>query len=260
MSLCIVTAFLDIGRQSWSAFTRSLDQYFNNFHPYTKLNQEIIVFIDDSLLDVMTLLCKNAPHIKLIPINRGWMHEHIHAYRQLDREREIMESERFRKLIQHRAHHPECCKPEYNIMQHAKIDFIVYAIQNKLSNAEYYAWSDFGYFQTPTAIPTKPLNLNKFDLEKINFSGISPLTDHDSNILFTLTQAPTRIGGGFFLGKIDLLLQYQKLYHEICRDFHRMGIVDDDQHVMIQSVFRAPSLIHVWNLGGWFLAYTHFQN
>lgn len=258
-SLCIVSAFLDIGREQWTCFQRSFPQYLSNFLPYTKMTHEMIVFMDDRHSNLLKELCKGADHIRIIPINREFMQEHIHAYRQLAREREIMESAKFKQLVSHRLSHPECCKPEYNIMQHAKIDFLAYVIKNKLSPAEYYAWSDFGYFQRSDRIPSKPLDLMKFDLNRINFQAMSPLSIQDSDIIYTLRNAPERVGGFFYLGEARLLLQYQELYHKICQQFHDMGIVDDDQHIMIQSVYRNPDLFCIWNLRGWHLTYLFFQ-
>lgn len=259
MSLCIVTAFLDIGRQNWSTFQRSIVQYFNNFLPYTRFSNEIIVFIDDTHVDILRKLCSKSNNIKIIPINRQWMKDNIHGYKYLDKEDEIMKSTKFQELIRHRIHHPECSKPEYNIMQHCKIDFVCYVINNNMSQSKYYAWSDFGYFQIPNRIPERPLDLNKFDLNRVNFQAINNLTSQDADIMYTLTKAPERIGGFFYLGNIPALLKYQELYHKICQDFYNIGIVDDDQHIMIQSVFREPDLFKVWNLGGWHLVYNYFQ-
>ena len=258
-NLCIVSAFLNIGRQDWSIFQRSLVQYFYNFLPYTKLNHEIIVFMDDRHITQLKQICNNNKNITIFPINESWMKENIYAYTQLNRETEIMDSEEFKKLVRHRLGHPECCKPLYNTMQHAKIDFISYVIRNKLSNSNYYAWSDFGYFQDPRKIPRGNLDISKFDLEKVNFQGMSELTIKDSDRMYTLTNAPERIGGFFYLGNAEKLLEYQELYHTICKEFHEMGIVDDDQHIMIQCYFRNPELFKVWNLGGWHLTYLYFQ-
>jgi hypothetical protein len=258
-TLCLVSAFLDIGREKWKVYQRSISQYFNNFFPYIKLDHEMIVFMDDRYAKPLTEICKESKSIKVISINREWMVENIYAYSQLSREEEIMSSDSFKDLIKHRLFHPECSKPEYNIMQHAKIDFVSHVINNKLSDATYYAWSDFGYFQDPSCIPQYSLDIDKFDLEKVNFQGISSFTDDDFNILYTLQNAPERVGGFFYLGHPDQLLKYQQLYHEVCKDFHDKGIVDDDQHIMIQCIARQSSLFKVWNLGGWHLVYNCFQ-
>lgn len=259
MSLCLISAFLDIGRGDWIAFRRPVSQYIRNFMPYVKLDQEMIVFIDERHIEELRIAIGNQSKIKLFPINMKWLQENIYAFSKLPREKEIMDSEFFKILTRHRAFHPECCKPEYNIIQHAKIDFVVYAIKNQLSEAKYFAWSDFGFFQDPRTIPKATLDINKFDLEKVNIIGVNTLNNNDFDIFYTLLNAPERIGGFFFLGNSVNLLEYQKLYHQICTDFHTLGIVDDDQHIIIQSLLRNPSLFKLWNMGGWFLVYNHFQ-
>lgn len=258
-SLCLVSAFVDIRRENWTTFSRSIGQYLCHFYQYTKLHHEMIIFIDEKHFESLRNLCSNNPNIKLISINDNWMKEHIHAYQNLYRETEIMNSEEFKQLVSHRLGHPECSKPLYNTMQHAKIDFVCHVINNKLSESSYYAWTDFGYFQDPRKIPQKDLDLSKFDLDKINFQAISELTNQDADTIYTLTTAPERVGGFFYLGNRDNLLLYQELYHTICQEFHDMNIVDDDQHIMIKCIFRNPNLFHVWNLGGWHLTYLHFQ-
>ena len=264
MSLCIVSAFFDIGRGEWDTFTRSTEQYINNFRPYVGLGHNMVVFIDNrhvkTMEDVIETGGESSGRIKLVPISRKWMMDNIYAYKQLAREKEIMESDKFKKLTMHRRSHPECSKPEYNIIQHAKIDFVAYVINNRLSESDYFAWSDFGYFQHPSRIPRSSLDINKFDLERVNFQAISELSERDFNVPYTLIYAPERIGGFFYLGNAKNLLKYQELYHKICKEFHKLGIVDDDQHIMIQSIAREPSLFKVWNLGGWHLVYNHFQS
>lgn len=262
MSLCIVSAFFDIGRDKWSAFRRSTEQYFANFKPYINMGHNMIVFIDDRHIESLRAVIgdKSSDRIKLVSINKEWMQDNIYAYRQLPREREIMESDKFKNLTRHRQSHPECSKPEYNIIQHAKIDFVAHVINNKLSESDYFAWSDFGYFQHPSRIPKLGLDIGKFDLEKVNFQAMNELSANDFNIPYTLINAPERIGGFFYLGNANNLLMYQDLYHQICKEFHDLGIVDDDQHIMIQSVGRMPSLFKVWNLGGWHLIYNYFQS
>jgi protein YibB len=258
MSICLVSAFLDIGRGDWSAFRRSIDHYFQHFKPYTQIPHPMVVFMDDVHVEKLRALCQDAKHIQIIPINRDWMREHIYAYSRLDREREIMESDTFKGLIKHRLHHPECSQPEYNIMQHAKIDFVVHVITNKIVEADYYAWTDFGFFQDPSRICTQGLQLDKFNLERVNFQGIHPLINKDRSIGYTLIEAPERVGGFFYLGRPDLLLRYQELYHQVCLTFHSLNIVDDDQHIMIQCTFLQPDLFYIWVLGKWHMTYLHF--
>ena len=45
--ICLVTAFIDIGREEWtSTFTRSNKNYLNAFLPHLQLHEELIIFLD----------------------------------------------------------------------------------------------------------------------------------------------------------------------------------------------------------------------
>lgn len=263
-TLCVVTSFLDIGRSEWTTYSRTVNEYFTSFIPYLRLDHDIIVFIDDKHAAALQALIDadvNAANIMVIPINREWMKRNIYAYSKLDMENKIMQSEDFKKIIQHRTHCPETYSPEYNIMQHSKIDFVCYAIERGLSKAEYFAWSDFGYFKTNEMQPksrVSKLDLTKFNLSKINFQTINEVDDKDAIIMYTLIYAPEKIGGFFYLGSKDLLKEYQSLYHSVYEKFHRMGLVDDDQHFMLQCYFAKKDIFHLWNLGGWHKIYTTF--
>jgi hypothetical protein len=172
-----------------------------------------------------------------------------------------MNNEHFQKLVQHRKECPETYCPEYNIMQHSKIDFVCYAIDNKLSDAKYFAWTDFGYFKNDAMIYQKgknTLDINRFKLDKINFQTINPVDERDNSIAYTITYAPEKIGGFFYMGSRSQLKIYQSIYHEIYDDFHRLGLVDDDQHFMIRCYFKRKDLFHLWDLGGWHKIYTTF--
>jgi hypothetical protein len=263
-SLCLVTSFMDIGRDGWKVYSRTVDEYFTSFMPYIYLNHDVVVFMDDrhvQLLISFVNQLKPIANIIIIPINWKWMRTYIHAYSKIDTEQRIMDSIKFQKFIWHRKDCPETYCPEYNIMQHSKIDFVCYAIDNKLSDAVYFAWTDFGYFKNDAMMYGKnknKLDINKFKLDKINFQTINPVDEDDKNIAYTLTYAPEKIGGFFYLGDSRLLKEYQQLYHEIYDEIHGLGLVDDDQHFMLRCYFRKKELFYLWDLGGWHKIYTTF--
>jgi GR25 family glycosyltransferase involved in LPS biosynthesis len=96
-------------------------------------------------------------------------------------------------------------------------------------------------------IPTRLLDTNNFDLSRINYSLINPISENDFDINYTLIQAPEVIGGFWFLGSKNVLLSYQQLYMETFLEFQNNNIADDDQHLVLQCYKKKPELFNFFN-------------
>ena len=258
-TVCYLTAYIEIGRSNWKYWQRSFDEYISAFLPYLNFDIEMIIYIDETHYERLYTLTKDKPRFKLIKINREFLNKNIFAWSVLDHEREIMQDQLFKSVIKHRINNPECSIPEYNIVRHSKIDFVNYAIDNNLSNANYYAWTDFGYFKKSQFVPKNQIDINKFDLTKINFSLINELEDIDRDTFYTLINAPEKIAGSFFFASKDLMKKYQLLYHDTLKEFYNNNIVDDDQHITLKCYYKCPSIFKLWNLKGWCKIWTEFQ-
>ena len=267
MSICYVTAFYDINRGNWENFTRSTDIYFDHFYPYVELfknadkkKHRMIVFIDKKHYSRLNTILTKTPGsgIHLIQIDDGWMKENLPMWNTLEREQTIMNSHHYKKLIPHRLLFPEHKYPEYTLINHCKIDFVNHAMN--IMAGDYFCWSDFGYFATKDRIPTKLLSHEKFTPHKINYTLINNYTPQDNNPIFTLQNAPERIGGFFFFGDRKVLREYQTLYHKILHLYqNHYNIADDDQALALCCFFKNPELFSLHNLGGWHKALVYFQ-
>lgn len=244
--LTIITAFFDIGRASWDGkFTRSVEEYTTAFQEYQRLPYKIILFMDDRHLDKI----REWSRLTIVPINQQWLEREIWAWQQLEVEREIMASEQYKALISQRLDVPETHIPEYNVINHAKIDFVCYAISQGLVTSKWVSWSDFGHYGSDRAksldvyIPKEPLNFGNIKKDRITFGTLNKLDDRDGNITYTLQEAPEKILGSFFITTSEVMpFLYQLLYHTQVRDFHQRGIADDDQHIVLRCMFAVPSL------------------
>lgn len=243
--ICYVSGFLDLKREKWSHFSRSFDKYFAAFKLLadlfkTKSESCLVVFIDKIHYATVFEYTKNIERITLVQIDRDWLHENSPLWQRLNREREIMQSASHIELIKHRFKCPETHNPEYTLINHCKIDLIFEAM--KKVNYEYYAWVDFGYFSSSENWSGKLLDSNKLSLTTINYSLINLIDDMDKNIIYTLVEAPEKIGGFFFFGRKDKLIEYRKLYHKVHKTLQDINIVDDDQCMALQCYFKNPSL------------------
>jgi hypothetical protein len=272
--ICYVSAFLDIGRSEWKTFTRSFDNYLDSFLPYIRLFEShhninikgkrwcMVLYIDrihkEQVCQKINEIYEEMP-ITVIPIDENFLVENMPLWGRLNRERQILESEAYRSEFPHRLMFPENSNPRYTLINHTKVDFVAHTIHHIDKTSDYFCWTDFGYFKTPNLIPHSLLNIEKFDLMRVNYTLINPLTEKDRDIFYTMHNAPECIGGFFFFGSRDTMIQYQRLYHYTHLQLQDQNIVDDDQHIALRCYYESPDLFCLHFLGRWHMAHLHFQ-
>jgi hypothetical protein len=189
-----------------------------------------------------------------IPINVEWMNQNIHAWQKLELGRSIMNSEIYKTTVQDRINnnYPENIYPEYNAINHAKIDFICYAINNNLiGKNDFICWSDFGYFNSilhnnSKLYPVAKLGINNFNLNKLSFCLRNKLDENDNDMFYTFINAPEKFTGSFFSGPINLMMELQELYHKSLKELHTNNISDDDQHLYLRCFLKNPDIFDLY--------------
>jgi hypothetical protein len=262
--ICYISAYLDIGRSTWEKNTRrTFDEYMEDFMPYISLMSKsdgnihcMIVYIDEKYYETLKNKISTLLPIKLIPINEEFMKKNT-IYSKIEKETEILNSVSYKTRFKTRLNSPENNNPKYTLINHSKIDFVVNAML--LEKSEYFCWCDFGYFKNFVNKNVNLLDYKKFNEEKITYTLINHLDDKDKDILYTMLNAPEKIGGFFFFGRRDILLKYQLLYHETHRWFQENELVDDDQHLVLLCYYKNPELFDLKFLGGWHRAFDAFQ-
>ena len=265
--ICIVTAFFDIGRGSWkNKYKRTTRFYIQSFLNYLDYPYKMVCYVDDSCIDYILEHYTRSPHCnkKFIPINLKWLENNIHAWKQLHKDRDIMESSQYREMIDYRKTiaiskgasiniekqiFPENEIPEYNAINHAKIDFIMNAIQNGYIDSNVTCWCDFGYFGTQhqndkKTFPKDILDYKMFSPGRISFFLHKEITDNDLDPVYTLICAPELFTGTFWGGSTELMEKMQKLYHESVEELYSLNISDDDQHIYLRCCLKNSELFN----------------
>jgi hypothetical protein len=244
-----VTAFYDIGRSEWDSFERSTQHYIESAMNYLKLDYNIIMYIDDKYVDIFHQFKKENQII--VPINEKWLTDNIYTWRQLEQDEKIIKSFQYQTLVYERIlrKYPENIFSRYNLINHSKIDFINHAINNYHLD-EFIFWVDFGYFYSilgnkEIKFPRRPLDVNKFNLSKINFFLRSEIKPSDLDIIQTLQNPREVFTGSLFAGPKNLMSLFQQRCHEALEEFHHHNISDDDQHLYLRVYSRFPNLFHV---------------
>jgi GR25 family glycosyltransferase involved in LPS biosynthesis len=255
--LVIVSAFLDINREKWStAYKRTTRDYILSFSNYFNYNTKMLVFIDDKYIEELEEMYNNSLHNNtiFIPINNDWMTKHIYAWQLLDNSKHIMQSDEYRNLVKDRiaCGNPENIYADYNAINHSKIDFICYAINNNLINRDdFICWSDFGYFNSilhnnPSEYPINHLDITKFNPNKLSFCLRNKLDNKDKDTIYTLVNAPERFTGSFFAGSATLMIKLQELYHISLKELYSNNISDDDQHIYLRCFLKEPNIFNLY--------------
>jgi hypothetical protein len=251
-SIVSVTAFMDIGRGSWDKFQRNFENYFNAFKNYLFLNKKIIIFIDDKYLDIVSKFC-NSDKI-IVPININWLKENCKSWEKLEIAKNIMKSSNYIELVKSRINlkYPENIYPEYNAINHSKIDLIRYAINsNLITKNEMICWCDFGYYNSifnnnPLEYPKFELDLNRLNVNKLNFFLRNKISNNDNDMFYTLIVAPEIFTGSFFAGNTKVMLELYDLYHESLDMLYTNNISDDDQHIYLRCFIKKPELFELF--------------
>jgi hypothetical protein len=265
---CYITSFYDIDRDNWTnGYNRSFEEYLDCFYPLLNLfntkqddNFELIIFIDTKRYEDVFHKILNHKQIRLIKTDEKFMYDNLPMWKKIPRERDIMAGDVLKSVVRDRIKFPEHSISEYTIINHCKLDFIGYVIDNNISLAEYYCWVDFGYCKLKENIPVDYIDINKLDKTKINYTLINNITTIDKNLSHTLMFAPETIGGFFFFGSKDILKAYQNIYTQVLdKVYQNQEICDDDQSVALTCSFIVPSLFKFHGPLGWHKALVYFQ-
>jgi hypothetical protein len=140
----------------------------------------------------------------------------------------------------------------------SKIDLVMHSMH--LTKAPILVWVDFAYTKHLEVLPERLLDPCKLDLDRMNFSLVDHIRESDFNLMETLVNPREVLEAGFFASSRDVLLRYQKLFHEVHQTvFHDNNITDDDIHVVLQCIKQQPDLFHLHYQGHWLQSLKHFQ-
>jgi hypothetical protein len=261
-----ITAFMEIGRENWLVLNRNKEDYIDSFKKMLFLNKNMIIFMDDKYINLIDNYCDENKII--IPINANWLKENSESWKKIDIAKNIMNSDKYKELLNVRINNgnPENIYPEYNTINHSKIDFIKYAIDyNFIKKNQFICWCDFGYYHSilhnnHDEFPYVHLDLNRFNTNKLNFFLRNKISLNDFDMIYTLVKAPEIFTGSFFGGNSKVMLELYKIYHECLNELYLNNISDDDQHVYLRCYLKKPELFELFlSKDKWPQALTCFQ-
>jgi hypothetical protein len=253
--IVLVTSFLDIGRGNWKDYSRNADTYIRSFLNYLDYEYEMIIFIDERYHSEIVGYYNESKYKNktIIPINKDWCNENLDSWKKLNSYNNIMSSDYYKGIVGHRitSGSPENISPEYNIINHSKIDFLKYCIDNRLSESDFFCWTDFGYFNAILQnnndyYPKSILSNKKFNYDKISFFLRNKIEEVDADTIYTLINSPEKFTGSFWGGNTKNINALHSLYHESLDEMMEQNIADDDQHVYLKCFLKNPGIFQLY--------------
>jgi hypothetical protein len=218
-----VTAFYNINRGDWGYAKRNIEYYLDSFKKFISSNKNIIAFIDERYInhDMFINYIDNVKKMgnnktTFIPINMEWLLNNCETWRKNHISEKIMNSDEYKNKVQHRINVgiPENIYSSYNTINHCKIDFIKYAIDNHyVDHSDFICWCDFGYYNSilksnPDNYPYADLDLRKMNHNKLNFCLRNKIGLNDLNMYYTLVCAPEVFTGSFIIYTMFVWMNY----------------------------------------------------
>jgi hypothetical protein len=255
-SLTIVTGFLDIGRDRWSAHGRTLEKYFSAFRNTLQLHNHMVIWVEPGLVDRVREWRSSVPEQWRTTV-LTWTLEECRLWCQLGRITEIMTDYAARKdwacpaaLIA-----PEYCQPLYDVVVNQKLDWVKRAkdlVEASGHSTLLYAWTDAGYSANTIQLANHSMVPDPSEcLGKVHATCLWPLPfPHDMNT-FIRRYPIDVVDGGFVCVDAQLVDQLHGRYYALIDRCLAAGIVDDDQFFMTFAALEWPE-VFAMPVGDWF--------
>lgn len=258
----IVTAFVDLDRGNWTGvrngqviphyIKRDKDTYFERFARLAKVKNPIIVFAKSEDFERLKSIRHDLTLVSIDTIFED------HSF-LLNKIKSIHQSEEFIKFVANPAS-PEYWCAEYVAINLMKSFFVSYAVEQNLSEASTWAWIDFGYVRDDTYCP--PGLEWKFDTQnKINIFCINPLT-HTKPIFEIVRTGEVYIQGCHIVAPRNQWTDLKNLVTQCMSNLFNVGLVDDDQTMLLMSYRSAPELFNLNKVDpqDWFVIFKDFNH
>lgn len=238
MSITIVTAFCDLGRDLWPVFGRRTDTYLQRFRWLSELANRIIVYADPSVSDQIIEIQRSVkPDLVIVFMNVLESHATL-----LGKISAIQQRADFQAGIASPSC-PEYWNPGYVLINNLKSAFCDHAISEFNIKDSHVAWIDFGYVRDPALLPQS----RQWDYDfggKINLFPRKMPPRH-VNYADSIKQNIVYIHGAHIVAATS---QWSLLRDLVDKHFRRLlsfNLVDDDQSLLLMAYYSSPESFHL---------------
>lgn len=252
--------FKNIGRDNWKSFSRTEQDYLDNFRNLVEnIEYPLVVYVENYILKKIVALESVKLRSNILLIDSSTIKTYLDTH--LESEKQIMNSETYKqKIPKERKRCPEHIIPEYTLINHSKIQFLSHT-QKIIPGYNHYAWIDFGWVLNG-ALETLPKNIDLSKLgNKIILNNIDPLPKHNISAEDMLSIHKIYFAGGSFIVPAHLIETLQNAYTKKLEEWKMKGVADDDQNLFYQLwVDNKDMFEYVSGQGNWHALYRDYLN
>jgi protein YibB len=251
IDLTVTTAFFDLGRETWTGYKRSVEDYLNYSKNMLSLDCNMVIYTQENFyqhfketrMKIDPELSKTR--IVILPL------EQIPYYEYLEKITNLMNDDFFIHNIKNR--HPDQLRPEanypiYNIVQFAKSKFVSKTIQSNPFNTDYHCWMDAGIYHSgfPEEFRGKKFPSKNQDTLKDGkihqFYRVFPKEKDIHKVSYYSELDDVRIVGAWFGGHKNALETYSNIINKVVDDSIKEKVISDDQNIYTISYLENKDL------------------
>ncbi len=263
LSISIVTAFFDLGRENWahggkaSPFQRSLDRYFDYFAHLAKIKNQLVIFTSPDLAQRVLDLRRAAgrENETVIFIIANLFDEP--KLKSLESEVASKMTEAFRASTRV-PNSPEYYVPRYVVMDALKSIFTLTALKAGVVNAQQLAWMDFGYCRDEQAFDAS--KLWRFDTAgKFNLFHMQPIDDMP--IYDVVLRGKVYFQGGCRIAPVAMWPDFVADIDGALASLLSVDLVDDEQTLILMAWRKSPEKYRIFPMSrkDWRVAIKQFN-
>jgi protein YibB len=252
-SYTIVTALYDLGRSGWKGFERPFEMY-KQWMTYTlSIDAPMVIYVDEQ--DVEFVKEHRAKYSSKTRIISKSFDDLVTNIKWGEKIRKVMSSEEFLK-DQKVPTHPEICVPDYNILMHEKIQFVMTAIKKDYFGTDHYIWLDAGVAHinarkdVPNAVLPSPKKARALGGDKMHLIYIDEIRAEDLNLEKFYKGHNVRVIGTSWGGHKDAIKEFYTEYEKLMDESLEKNLMDQDQSFLSICAARRRDIVKM-HKGTW---------
>ena len=243
-SITLVTAFFDIGRESFPGYERSAEQYMDYFRFWSRMRNRLVVYTSGDKADAVREIrdgygLADATSIVVVDDISTFDPE---VFLRIG---EVMKSPSFKEM-RGGFDNPECNFPLYNYITYLKPFFVTDAIRRGLVSGKTAAWIDFG-FNHGGRFYSDSLDFDflwEYDFaDKMHLFSMDDFDDMD--VVDIVRSMKVYITGALMIGTPGRWFQCEKAFADAARHLLDLGLADDDQTMEIMAYRANPDMFQI---------------